>query len=54
VLPETKAVPFAFTNPVFLDTDGDGKVAPYLSDAADPGTSDEEPAHDHDHDDAGQ
>lgn len=37
VLPDTKAVPFAFTNPVFLDADGDGKVAPYLDDDADAG-----------------
>jgi hypothetical protein len=30
VLPDTKATPFAFTNPVFLDVDGDGKMTPYL------------------------
>jgi hypothetical protein len=33
VLPDTKATPFAFTNPVFLDVDGDGKMTPYLAPA---------------------
>jgi hypothetical protein len=40
VLPWTKLVPFAFTNPVFVDADGDGRfTAPNAPDA--PGTTDD-------------
>jgi hypothetical protein len=28
VLPFTKLAPFAFTNPVFVDADGDGRFTP--------------------------